>query len=123
LDPRYLSNDDSSFSHCLKIDFEFDFEKMVALTPKALIATSTALVAGATYIDAQLAISRDVKQVLSNRRYGKAIGSRFKALENNASAYGHLLLADPNATALWFEGRNWTYAEVTQGMQLVFEGH
>lgn len=93
---------------------------MVALTPKALVAASTAFVAGATYIDAQLAISRDVKQALRDRRYGKAIGSRFKALENNASVYGHLLLADPKATALWFEGRSWTYAEVTRGMHLIF---
>ena len=90
----------------------------MTLTPKALIAASTALVAGATYVDAQLAISRDVKQLLSDRRYGNAIGSRFKALENNASAYGHLVLADPNASALWFEGRSWTYAEVIRGMQL-----
>jgi hypothetical protein len=89
---------------------------MVTLTPTALLAASSALVAGATYVDAQLAISRDIKQVLSDRRYGKAIANRFKALGNNASAYGHLRLADPNASALWFEGRSWTYAEVTRGM-------
>jgi hypothetical protein len=89
---------------------------MVALNPKTLIAASSALVGATYYLDAHLAISRDVKQVLSDRRYGTAIQNRFKALGNNASAYGHLLLADPNASALWFEGRTWTYAEVTRGM-------
>jgi hypothetical protein len=89
---------------------------MVALTPQALIAASSALVGATCYLDAHLAISRDVKQVFRDRRYGKAIQNRFKTLENNASAYGHLLLADPNASALWFEGRSWTYAEVTRGM-------
>lgn len=88
---------------------------MVAVTPKALIAASSALAAGATYIDAQLAISRDVQQIFRDKRYGKAIGARFQALGNNASAYGHLLLTDPNASALWFEGRTWTWGQVKKG--------
>lgn len=91
---------------------------MAVLTPTALMAASSALVAGATYIDAQLGVSRDVQQIFRDRRYGKAIGNRFQALEKNASAYGHLLLADPNASALWFEGRTWTWAEVKRGMYL-----
>ncbi|KAE9979471.1 hypothetical protein BLS_009778 [Venturia inaequalis] len=85
---------------------------MVAVTPKALVAASSALIAGATYIDAQLAITRDVQQIFRDKRYGKAIGNRFQALRNNASAYGHLLLADPSAEALWFEGRTWTWGQV-----------
>lgn len=90
------------------------------MTPKALIAASSVLVAGAaTYLDAQLAVSRDVQQYFRDKRYGKAIGSRFKALENNASAYGHLLLADPSASALWFEGRTWTWGEVKKGWYLL----
>jgi hypothetical protein len=89
---------------------------MITLTPTALLTASSALVAGATYVDARFAISRDVKQILSDRRYEKAIANRFQALGNNASAYGHLRLAVPNASALWFEGRSWTYAEVTRGM-------
>lgn len=91
---------------------------MVAVIPKALIVASSALVAGATYIDAHLAISRDVQEIIREKRYGKAIGNRFKTLSNNASAYGHLLLTDPEASALWFEGRTWTWGQVKQGLLL-----
>ncbi|QDS72660.1 hypothetical protein FKW77_002703 [Venturia effusa] len=89
---------------------------MTAITPQALITVSSALVAGAAYIDAQLSISRDVLQLFRDKNYGKAIGNRFHALRDNASAYGHLLLTDPNASGLWFEGRTWTWAQVKKGV-------
>lgn len=89
---------------------------MATITSEALFAASSALLAGAAYVDAQLAISRDIQQLFRDKRYGKAIGSRFYALRNNASLYGHLALADPNAAALWFEGRSWTWGQVKNGL-------
>jgi hypothetical protein len=88
---------------------------MEKLSTKTVAAATAALVAGATYIDGHYAISRDVKQLLSDRQFGKRIDQRCQQLGQHATLYHHMELADPTAAALWFEGREWTYAEMKHG--------
>ena len=80
------------------------------------IAAGSALFAGASYLDAHYGISRDIGQILADRRMGKRIEQRIKQVGEYASVYGHMQTADPNAEGLWFEGRSWTYAEILKRM-------
>lgn len=82
------------------------------------IAAASAVLAGATYLDAHYGVSRDIGQVLADRRMGKRIEQRIKQVGDYASVYGHLKTADPHAEGLWFEGRSWTYAEILNRMCL-----
>jgi len=94
---------------------------MEQLSTKALTAATVAFLAGATYIDGHYAITRDIKHLLSDRRYGQRIQARCQQLANHATLYHWLELADPKAEALWFEGRSWTYAEMKQsGFSILF---
>jgi hypothetical protein len=88
---------------------------MDQISAKALAAAGAALFAGATYVDGHYAISRDIKHLLSDRRFGQRIQERCQQLGQHASLYHHMELADPKASALWFEGREWTYAEMKKG--------
>jgi hypothetical protein len=78
----------------------------------ALFSAGAALVAGASYVDAHLGVSRDVGQILADRRFTKRIDERIHRVGEFASIYGHLLVADPAAEGLWFEGKSWTYSEI-----------
>jgi hypothetical protein len=89
---------------------------MDQISTKALAAATAALVASATYIDGHYAISRDIKHLLSDRRFGQRIQGKCQQLGQHATLYHHMELADPAADALWFEGREWTYAEMKKGV-------
>lgn len=82
---------------------------------RALIASAAALVAGAAYIDGHLGISKDINQLLADRRFIKRVEKRIGSVGNVAGLYGHLKIADPDAEGLWFEGGSWTYAQILRG--------
>jgi len=84
---------------------------------QALGATAAAVAGAAAYIDGKFAISKDIRQVLRDRAFGRAIGARIKELGDEATLYHLLARADPTATALWFEHRSWTYAQLRSGMK------
>ena len=80
------------------------------------IATGAlAALAGFTYLDGRYGLSRDMGQIMADRRMGKRIEARIKQVGDCASIYGHMKTADPAAEGLWFEGRSWTYAEILRG--------
>jgi predicted component of type VI protein secretion system len=67
---------------------------MDKLSTKALTTATAALVAGAAYVDGHYAIRRDVNQLLSDRKFAQRVQAKCQALSNQASMYGHMLLAD-----------------------------
>lgn len=89
---------------------------MENLLSTTALATTSAVLAAAAYVDAHYGISRDIGQLLADKRMGKRIEQRIKTVRDVASVYGHLQAADPEAEGLWFEGRSWTYAEIIKSM-------
>jgi hypothetical protein len=88
---------------------------MDQLSTKALAAAGAAIIAGAAYVDGHYAIHRDIKHLLSDRRFGQRLQEKCRQLGQHATLYHHMEMADPSASGLWFEGREWTYAEIKQG--------
>ncbi len=80
-----------------------------------LAATVALTAASALYLDGKYSIGRDVRDILADRRFGKRLAARIKKLGDYATLYRMYQLCDPNAEALWFEGKTWTYAEALKG--------
>lgn len=78
---------------------------------------TAAVATGAAYLDRRHGLSRDIKHIREDRQYVQLMGQRINELGNNVSIYHMIELADQNASALWFEGRTWTYAELTMGIK------
>ena len=69
----------------------------------------------ALFLAERYGVSRDVGQILQDRAFRKRMGARINHLGDDVTIYRMLELAQPDATALWFEGRSWTYAEMKAG--------
>jgi hypothetical protein len=80
-------------------------------------ATATAL---AALLDKRYGVSHDVSQILQDRAFRKRMGARINDLGDDVTIYRMLELAQPDAAALWFEGRSWSYAEMIAGDSLIF---
>ncbi|RMJ07496.1 hypothetical protein CDV36_012916, partial [Fusarium kuroshium] len=95
---------------------------------KAAIAAgaATATLLGALYANTRYGVSYDINQLLSEKAFRKRIDERARALGDDISLYHMMQLADPQAEALWFEGRGWTYAELileSSKLAAVFHNH
>ena len=78
----------------------------------AAVAASTAAAAGLLYYVDQrvLGVSRDISLHRSDQAFGKRMGQFIESLgPQSPHLYRMLELADPNADAIWFEGRSWNY--------------
>lgn len=90
----------------------------------ATIAASTAIAAASLfYLDHRLGLSRDVTQY----REESAFSSRFPQFlaslgPQSPHLYRMLELADPNADALWFEGRSWNYRAMKEQVDVLALG-
>jgi len=73
----------------------------------AVLAT-TATLLSALYANNRYGISYDINQLLNEKAFRKRLTERIQALGDDFSLYHMLQLADPQAEALWFEGRRWT---------------
>lgn len=84
---------------------------------KAAIAAgaATATLLTALYANTRYGVSYDINQLLSEKAFRKRMDERIRALGDDASLFHMLQLAEPQAEALWFEGRGWTYAELILG--------
>lgn len=69
----------------------------------------------ALFLAERYGVSRDVSQILQDRAFRKRMGARINHLGDDVTIYRMLELAQPDAAALWFEGRSWTYAEMKAG--------
>jgi hypothetical protein len=69
----------------------------------------------ALFLAERYGVSRDVGQILQDRAFRKRMGARINHLGDDVTIYRMLELAQPDAAALWFEGRSWTYAEMKAG--------
>src|SRR4051794_13390332 len=81
----------------------------------SLISAGVVAASVAAYLDARYSITRDVSQLLADRKFGKRLQERIGQLGSHVTVYRMWELADPSAEALWFEGRSWTYAETKRG--------
>ena len=79
------------------------------------LATAGGLLAGTSYLNARYGIVRDIKQLYDDRRWRKRIMARIKELGDHVTLYRLTEICDPNAEALWFEGRTWNYDELRRG--------
>jgi hypothetical protein len=79
------------------------------------VTSLAAAAAGGAYLDAKLHLRRDVKHLLSERRFKQRMGKRIELLGDHVTMYHIMELADQGASGLWFEGRSWTYAEMKRG--------
>lgn len=110
----------SIFSHYLQHTIKL---KMPPSSPWQLPAkqlavaasAATATLLGALYANDRYGVSHDIKQLLSEKAFRKRLQERIQALDSDFSLFHMLELADPEAEALWFENRRWTYAEVLHG--------
>jgi len=90
----------------------------------ATIAASTAIAAASLfYIDHSLGLSRDVIQY----REDSAFSSRFPQFlaslgPQSPHLYRMLELADPDADAVWFEGRSWNYRAMKEEVDMLALG-
>src|ERR1700761_9026192 len=81
----------------------------------ATIAASTAAAAGLLYYADHrvLGISRDLKHYRGEQDFAKRMPEFINKLgPQSPHLYRMLELADPNADALYFEGRSWNYRAV-----------
>lgn len=76
---------------------------------------AVAALAGGLYLNHQYGLYTDIKGLLRARRSGTLISDRIKQLGDNVTLYRVMQLAQPDAEALWFEGRTWTYAQLKMG--------
>ncbi|RSL77246.1 hypothetical protein CEP51_009231 [Fusarium floridanum] len=95
---------------------------------KAAIAAgaATATLLSALYANTRYGVSYDINQLLSEKAFRKRIDERARALGDDFSLYHMMQLAEPQAEALWFEGRGWTYAELileSNRLAAVFHHH
>jgi hypothetical protein len=74
----------------------------------------------ARFLDERYGVLRDVGQILQDRAFRKRMGARINHLGDDVTIYRMLELAQPDATALWFEGRSWTYSEMKAGDSPIF---
>jgi len=88
---------------------------MTQLMSRASLAAIPAILSGAAYLDGHYGISRDLGQLLADRRMAKRIEQRIKQVGDVASLYGHVQTAQMEQEGLWFEGRTWTYFEILKG--------
>jgi hypothetical protein len=87
------------------------------LIPSA-VAASAALTLGGAYINAELSIHKDVRQLIEDRAFAKRLNKRVESLGDEVTLYHMLEQADPGAEALWFEGLTWTYGSMKTGIIL-----
>jgi hypothetical protein len=85
---------------------------MSVVSATAILAAS---VAGLAYLDGYYSISRDVRQLLADRKFKKRLDARIGLMGTHITTYHMFEFADPSAEALWFEGRSWTYGEALRG--------
>ncbi|RSL55957.1 hypothetical protein CEP53_006941 [Fusarium sp. AF-6] len=95
---------------------------------KAAIAAgaATATLLSALYANTRYGVSYDINQLLSEKAFRNRIDERARALGDDFSLYHMMQLAKPQAEALWFEGRGWTYAELileSRKLAAVFHHH
>lgn len=89
---------------------------MVALPLPQTALTAVAALLGTAYLDGKFSISKDIKQLIQDKNFRRRLDLRIKELGDNVTIYRMLELAQPDAEALWFEGRRWTFAEMKGGM-------
>ncbi|KIW25107.1 uncharacterized protein PV07_10772 [Cladophialophora immunda] len=77
----------------------------------ATIAASTAAAAGLLYYaDQRIGVSRDIQQYRQDKSFTKRMVQFVDRLgPQSPHLYRMLELCDPNADALWFEGRSWNF--------------
>ena len=79
------------------------------------LAAAGGLLAGASYLNARYGIGRDIKQLYDDKRWRKRVAARIGELGDHVTLYRLTEFCDPNAEALWFEGRTWSYDELRRG--------
>lgn len=91
-----------------------------ALSSKTISSAgaATAAVAAAFFLNDRYGLSHDIGELAQTRKYKQRIDAKIKELGDDVTIYRMLELARPDASALWFEGRTWTYAELKAGSYL-----
>jgi hypothetical protein len=84
---------------------------------KIAVAASAAGAAllGGIYADQRYGFSYDINQLMSESSFRKRLGKWIGTLGNDVSLYHMMELAAPDAEALWFEGRSWSFKELLLG--------
>jgi hypothetical protein len=78
---------------------------------------ATAAVVGALFLNDKYGLTHDISELSQSRKFKKRVDARINQLGDDVTIYRMLELAKPDAPALWFEGRSWTYAELRAGAQ------
>jgi hypothetical protein len=86
-----------------------------------VVAASAALAAGA-YLNAKWSVGIDLRNLQHDRAWGKRLGEFIEALGDTVTLYRMFERVSPEAEALWFEGKSWTYGEIKKGISLLKSG-
>lgn len=84
-------------------------------TKQKVAGAAAAALAGAWYLNDRFSVSADINNMRHVRANRIALEKRIAELGDNATIYRMLESCRPEAEALWFEGRTWTYAELKKG--------
>lgn len=76
---------------------------------------ATAAAVAALFLNEKYGLSRDISELSQSRKFKKRLDARLSQLGDDVTIYRMLELAKPDAPALWFEGRSWTYSELKAG--------
>ncbi|KAH8817008.1 hypothetical protein F5884DRAFT_778187 [Xylogone sp. PMI_703] len=87
---------------------------MITPTPLQAIGAVAATAAAVVYTDAKLGFSVDRRYKKQEKLFEKLFPQHLKKLGDHPTLYHMLEIADPNADALWFEGKTWTYRQMLE---------
>jgi hypothetical protein len=69
---------------------------------------------GAMYLDAKHHIVKDIQEWRATRKFRKVVAESVQLMGDYCTLYHALKLNDQKADAFWFEGRSWTFADVSR---------
>lgn len=83
---------------------------------QALSFAGAALAAGGLYINAKYGLSTDIREIRHEKNYIERLFKNYSQLGESCTIYSLFSRQNPTSDALWFEGRTWTYAQLSCGM-------
>lgn len=88
-------------------------KNLLEVASQYALPTAVATV-GAMYLDGKHHIIKDIQEWRARRKLQKVVAECVRLMGNYCTLYHTLKLNDQKADAFWFEGRSWTFADVTR---------
>jgi hypothetical protein len=90
-------------------------DNLVEIASRYALPAAAAATVGAMYTDAKHHIVKDINAWRANRWFRWVVVEASKLMGDYYTLYHVIELNDPKAEAFWFEGRSWTFADLSRG--------